>query len=71
MQCLAEFDMKVFQMAILEFLINEVYVTRELRNLENSLKGYWIETVKNDEVKTELNLIMKEAIEIANHCYNK
>ena len=46
--------MEVYQIGFLEFLIFEIFETKELIPLAASLTKFWIHTIKNDDKRREL-----------------
>ena len=54
LKCLGEFDMDIYQIGFLEFLIHETFETFELFQLAPSLTRFWIHTIKDDSKRENI-----------------
>jgi hypothetical protein len=53
--------MELYQVGFLEFLLEEVFETKELAVLGDSLTRYWIYTIKDD---TERTILLETATDL-------
>jgi len=49
LKCLGEMGFEHLKLPFLEFLVQEVYVNKELRNVKSSLGNYWSGTLRDDD----------------------
>lgn len=49
MKCLGEMGFEHLKLPFLEFVAEEVYVNKQLRNVKGSLANYWGGTLRNDD----------------------
>jgi hypothetical protein len=54
MKCLGEFDLELFQLGFINFMLGEVFETKTLQALGDGLTRYWIHTIKNDEERRKV-----------------
>ena len=54
MKCLGEFDLELFQLGFINFMLLEVFETKILEALGDGLTRYWIHTIKSDDERRSL-----------------
>ena len=54
LKCLGEFEMELYQIEFLNFMLEEVFKTKELDSLGECLTRYWIYTIKDDYNRRKL-----------------
>ena len=54
LKCLGEFRLDLFQIGFINFMLEEVFETKLLEVLGDSLTRYWIHTVKDDYKRKKL-----------------
>merc|ERR1712127_479802 len=54
LKCLGDMHLELFQIGWIKFLIEEVFVTKELTTLDTSLVNFWVHTVKDDSTRNDL-----------------
>jgi len=54
LKCLGELGFEHYKKPFLEHFINEIWITRELNNCDDSCENYWIGTIKDDKDRAEL-----------------
>lgn len=62
LKCLGDFDMEEHQIAFLQFLLQEIFETQELKSLRKSYCSFWVHTIKNDRKRDLLLENVKKAI---------
>ena len=60
---LAYINLEECQLAWLRFLITEIFVTKELKELDNVMTKYWIHTIRDDKTRirfiNDIELLIK------------
>ena len=54
LQCLGDMELEKYQVEFIKFLIQEIFVTKKLSDLDRSMCDFWVHTVKSDETRDEL-----------------
>ena len=63
MKCLGDFELESYQIRFLEFLLREIFYEKKLRELRKSFCSFWIHTIKNDDKRKDLIILVESAIE--------
>jgi len=54
LKCLGEFELVNYQEQFLRHYIKEIWVNKKLYNCENSCKNFWVGTIRNDDLRKQL-----------------
>lgn len=63
LECLGIFELYWYQNEFIRFLLHEIFQTRELEKLDETLVGYWIHRLKDENEKADLIQTTKQLIE--------